>query len=230
MVPVRTCDGRGAASAPAWFGLVGALIGAVAAVVHAVAHFALGDAVAAVLSIGAMVLLTGGLHQDGLADCVDAIGVRGHRERRLQVMREPTIGSYGALALVFWALLSTTSLAALSAREAAWALVCAASAGRLAALLHASWTPPARRDGLGAAFTPSPPAVVLTALTATGLAVLGFGVRAAAALLAAGVAAALVAGWARRRLGGRTGDTIGASVVLAELGVVLVLLATAQEA
>ena len=230
IVPLRTREGRGAATAPAWFGAVGALIGAVAAAVYAAAEPLLGNTVAAALGVATTVVVTGGLHHDGLADCADGIGVRGGRERRLAVMREPAIGTYGALALILWALLLTASLAALAPREAAWALVCSAGAGRFAALLHARWTPPARRDGLGAAFAPSWPAVSISAATAIAVTVAAFEARAVAAMLAAVLTAALVSAWALRVLGGRTGDTLGASVVLAEVVVVLVLLGSAQSA
>lgn len=188
----------------------------------------LGTTVAATLGVAAMVAMTGGLHHDGLADCADGIGVRGDRERRLAVMREPAIGTYGALALILSLLLLIASLATMAPREAAWAMVCAASAGRLAALLHARWAPPARREGLGASFAPSWPAVLISGATATALAVLAFEARAVLAVLGAGLAAAVLSGWARRRLGGRTGDTLGASVVLAEVVVVLGLLGSAQ--
>jgi adenosylcobinamide-GDP ribazoletransferase len=228
VVPLKMRDGRGATAAPAWFGLVGLLIGALAAGIHAAAEPRLGNGVAAVLAAAAMVAVTGGLHHDGLADCADAIGVRGGRERRLQVMREPAIGTYGALALLLWGLLLTTSLAALTPSEAAWALMAAASAGRFAALLHARAAPPARADGLGAAFLPSWPALAVTGATATLVAVLAGGQRAGAVILAAALAAAVVSLWARRRLGGRTGDTLGAAVVLAEVAVVLVLLGSSQ--
>lgn len=228
MVPLPTRAGSGGTSAPAWFGLVGALVGGAGAVAYLAAAPLMGATVAAALGVVAMIALTGALHHDGLADCADGIGVRGDRDRRLAVMREPTIGTYGALALISWALLLTTSLAALPGPEAAWALVCAASAGRLAALLHARWTAPARSDGLGAAFAPSWPAVVATGATACAVAGAAFQARAAAGILAAVLAAALVSAWSRRMLGGRTGDTLGAAVVLAELGVVLALLATTQ--
>ena len=224
IVPLRTREGRGAAAAPAWFGLVGLLIGAIAAATYAAADPWLGSGVAAALAAAALVVVTGGLHHDGLADCADAIGVRGGRERRLEVMRQPAIGTYGALALLLWGLLITAALAALTPGEAAWALMAAASAGRFAALLHALSAPPARADGLGAAFAPSGPAVLITGATAAVVAVLAGGQRAVAVILVAGLTATLVSVWARRGLGGRTGDTLGATVVLTEVAVVLVLL------
>lgn len=225
-LPVRGC--RGAAAAPAWFGLVGALVGGLAAGVYAIAQPALGSSVAAVLAAATSVVVTGGLHHDGLADCADGMGVRGGRERRLEVMRDPAIGTFGALALLLWGLLLTAALANLTHAQAVWALVSAGSAGRLAALLHARWVPPARRDGLGAAFAPSWPALLATGATTTAVAILVGAAQAPVIVLAAGVSAGLVSAWSRRLLGGRTGDTLGAAVVLTEVTVVLVLLASSQ--
>ena len=227
-MPLPTREGRGAQYAPAWFGAVGALIGGLGAVLYAVAQPVLGASVAATLAVLGMVVVTGGLHQDGLADCADGLGVRGGVERRLAVMREPTIGTYGALALLLWGLLLTTSVASLTPRDAAWALVCSASVGRFAALLHARWAAPARRDGLGAAFHPSRPALLAAGATATAFAVLADPGWAPALIGTAGVSAAMISTWARRRLGGRTGDTLGATVVVTEALVVLVILASAS--
>lgn len=228
VVPLPTREGRGGQDAPAWFGAVGALIGGLGAVVYAAAHPVFGASVAATLAVVGMVVATGGLHQDGLADCADGMGVRGGIERRLTVMREPTIGAYGALALLLWGLLLTASVASLTPRDAAWALVCSASVGRFAALLHARWAPPARRDGLGAAFVPSFPALFVAGATATAFAAMASLEWAPAIMITAGLSAAVISTWARRRLGGRTGDTLGATVVVAELLVVLVLSASAS--
>ena len=228
IVPLPTRGGRGAEHAPAWFGAVGALIGGLGAAVHAAAEPVFGASVAAALAVSGMVVVTGGLHQDGLADCADGIGVRGGIDRRLAVMREPSVGTYGVLALLLWGLLVTTSVASMTPRDAAWALVCSASAGRFAALLHARWAPAARRDGLGAAFDPSLPALLAAGATATAFAVMADLGWAPAVLGTAGLSAAMISAWARRRLGGRTGDTLGATVVVTETLVVLVLLASAS--
>jgi adenosylcobinamide-GDP ribazoletransferase len=226
-VPVRDEPDDGG-TAPAWYPLVGAVVGAVAGGVFAAADAGVGASVAAVAAIGTLVVLTGGLHQDGLADCADGMGVRGNLERRLTVMRDPAIGSFGMLALLLWALLLTVSLAQLSRGEALAALITAAAVGRWSALLHARWAPPARRDGLGSAFSPSTPAVAVAGLTAVTVAAIA-DVASAVAVVGAGVlVAAAVSVWSRRALGGRTGDTLGASVALTELVVILVLLTFAR--
>jgi adenosylcobinamide-GDP ribazoletransferase len=218
-------DGIGAAAA--WFPLVGALVGLAAGATRFGADHLLGGTVAAVLAVIVLVALTGALHQDGLADVADALGVRGGRDRRLAVMRGSTLGAFGVLALIMWALLLVASLAALPRHRAIDTLVIAAMLGRWAAVLHAAAVPPARTDGLGAAFSPRPAAVLAaTALAAT--AIVLEPVPAVAGLVAAAITAGVTSAIAVRIIGGRTGDTLGATVALTEVVVCAVLLAFAR--
>jgi adenosylcobinamide-GDP ribazoletransferase len=224
IVPV---GGRGdMRRAAGWFTVVGAAVGAVAGGVRAGLQPLLGATPATVLAVAALVVVTGALHQDGLADTVDGLGVRGDRARRLAVMRDSSIGVFGALALIGWTLLLVVVLEQVSAQRAVEALVAAAALGRWAALLHASWSPPARADGLGAGFTVGPMAVALGTIIAIGIAIALCGFAAGLAAVAAAVAvAALSVLHVRASLGGRTGDTLGATVALAEVVVCTVLLA-----
>jgi adenosylcobinamide-GDP ribazoletransferase len=228
VVPVRLRAAPPLGAAAGWFAAVGAVIGAIAGGVGYLARPRLGASVAAVLAVAVLVVLTGALHQDGLADCADGLGARGGgAERRLAVMRDSSIGTFGALALGLWLLLLVTALAGLDRDDAFAALVVAASAGRWAALLHALAAPPARRDGLGAAFAVSNVALVAATGVAAAVAVALAGVDGVAALGAAALVAALVSAWSRRAIGGRTGDTLGAVVALAEVAVIVVLLGLA---
>jgi adenosylcobinamide-GDP ribazoletransferase len=229
VIPVRARMGSGSlGAAAAWFPAVGALVGLAAGAVRFGTQPALGAGVAAVLATVVLVALTGALHQDGLADCADALGVRGGRERRLAVMRDSTVGAFGILALVLWAALLVTALAALPRHQAVRTLVLAGATGRWGAVLHAAAVPPARRDGLGVAFAPRPASVAV----ATGVVIIAaLLLRQIAGLVAlgAGVAVTLtVSAWAGRSLGGRTGDTLGATVALTEALVCVVLLGFAR--
>jgi adenosylcobinamide-GDP ribazoletransferase len=229
ILPLRLRGDAGPLGAAApWFPLVGALVGGLAGAARYVGGPVFGSAVASVLALVVLVAVTGALHQDGLADCADGLGVRGDRERRLTVMRDSAIGAFGTLALVGWALLLTTTLATLDDAEALRALVTAALVGRWAALIHAAAAPPARPDGLGATFDPTPAALAIaTVVTVAGVVVLD-GPLHGLACAAAGILVALAtAAWSRRTLGGRTGDTLGATVALAEVAVCLTLLAFA---
>jgi adenosylcobinamide-GDP ribazoletransferase len=229
VIPVRArTESGGLGSAAAWFPAVGALVGLGAGAVRFATEPALGAGVAAVLATIVLVALTGALHQDGLADCADALGVRGGREQRLVIMRDSTVGAFGILALVLWAVLFVAALTALPRHQAIATLVLAGAAGRWGAVLHAAAVPPARRDGLGAAFAPQPTSVAV----ATGVVIVAAVLLRPAAGLAvpgAGLAVALaVSAWARRSLGGRTGDTLGATVALTEVLVCVVLLGLAR--
>jgi adenosylcobinamide-GDP ribazoletransferase len=212
-----------------WFPLVGAVVGALAGAVRLVAQPLLGVSVSSVLALIALVALTGALHLDGLADCADGLGVRGNRERRLEVMRDSAVGAFGAVALLGWALLFLSALESLSDVHALRALVAAASLGRWTAMLHAVSAPPARTAGLGAGFHPSRTQLVTAGALAATLAELACGpLPGLAAIGAALLTAALSTVCARKALGGRTGDTLGATIVITEVVVCLALLAVWQ--
>ena len=181
------------------------------------------------LALIVRVVVTGALHQDGRADTADGIGARGSRERRLEVMRDSATGVFGALALLAWALLFITTVASLDGDRALRALVVACALGRWAALVHAAATSPARADGLGASLHLGRPALGLATAVAViaAFAICGL-VAGAAAIVAATAAAALSVVYARRMLGGRTGDTLGATVAIAEVAVCVVLLGVWQ--
>lgn len=211
--------------AAAWFPLVGALLGGLAGGIDYLLAPSLGPDVAAILAVAMLVVLTGGLHADGLADCADGLGARGDRERRLAIMRDSAIGTFGALALLLWLMLFVAAAAGLDRGGALRAIVVAAGLGRWAVLVHARIAPPARGDGLGAAFTVGGPAFALATAAAVVLAGALVGpVHALVALAAAAAVGLIVSAWARAGLGGRTGDTLGACVALTEVAVLVALL------
>jgi adenosylcobinamide-GDP ribazoletransferase len=226
IAPMPASARDGLAGAAGWFPLVGAAVGALAGGARLGAEQLLGRTPATVLAMIALVLLTGALHQDGLADTADGLGARGERARRLEAMRDPAAGVFGTLALIGWALLLFTTLDSLGAAHTLIALTVACALARGAALLHAAAAPPARSDGLGAALHVSHAALAAASVSAAALALSLCGVVPGAtaigvALLLAGLSAHL----ARRMLGGRTGDTLGATVAVVEVAVCVALLA-----
>jgi adenosylcobinamide-GDP ribazoletransferase len=226
-VPARErAEGIGAAAA--WFPVVGALVGLAAGGVRLAGDAPLGPGVAAALAIAVLVGVTGALHQDALADCADGLGVRGDRTRRLAAMRDPSTGAFGTMALILWALVLVAALAELPRHDAIPTLVLAAAVGRWAAVLHAVLAEPARRDGLGAAFGVGGGSFAVASATAVGIALVVDPVRGATALAAATLVTLAVTAWARGALGGRTGDTLGATVAIVEVTVCLVVLAFAR--
>lgn len=168
----------------------------------------------AALSVTLSVWLTGALHEDALADFADAGGGR-DRADRLRIMRDSTIGSYGAAALLVTGLVRVAALAALGPL----ALIAAAAAGRVAPVMLMRALPPARDDGLGqGAGRPSRRAVVLAGLIGALALLLGAPGPGGAllAMILIGVIVVAVSRRACRLLGGQTGDVLGASALLGE--------------
>lgn len=226
IAPMPATARDGLADTAGWFPLVGAAIGALAGSVRVGAEQLLGRTPATMLALITLVVVTGALHQDGLADTADGLGARRDRDRRLAVMRDPATGAFGALALIGWALLMFTTLASLNAVRALIALTVACALARWAALLHAAAARPARKDGLGAALRVSRPALAAATVTAATLALgLCAVIPGAIATGMALIVAALSALLTHRALGGRTGDTLGATIAVAEAVLCAALLA-----
>ena len=133
-------------------------------------------------------------------------------------MRDSAIGAYGALALIAYALLATSALAQLSPPDAASALVCGHTLGRWAALTQLAFVAPARDDGLGAAYAAAIPVFAIGSGVTVAIVIAAGGIAAGLAAVAAAVIAGAAIGiLARRLVGGRTGDTLGAAVLVTEL-------------
>lgn len=206
-------------------GLAVALCGAAAFAIAAL--LALPAMLCGVIAVAATMLASGALHEDGLCDVADGFGGGATRERKLEIMRDSRVGSYGVAALVFSILLRAGALATIAAPGAALAaLVAAHAAARAPMPSFMRLLPPARSDGLSAGVGTVPPRRATAALLLGGLALLPLGIAAAF-----GVAILLLA-WtlllkrlAQRQIGGQTGDVLGA---LEQGGEILVLLVAAS--
>lgn len=209
---------RGAASAWAW-PIVGLACGLIAATTGSVAlAFGLPAGVAAAVTLATAAIVTGGLHEDGLADTADGLFGGWTRERRLEIMKDSSIGSYGTLALVFTALARWSALTALMAGGHHWQAVaaCAALSRAPMAVLMAT-LPNARGSGLSASTGKPTTNIALAAIgTATLIAVLTTGATTLALLPVAAMTALAVALIAKSRIGGQTGDILGATQQLTE--------------
>jgi adenosylcobinamide-GDP ribazoletransferase len=209
--------------APAHFPIVGLVLGGLAGCVDR-ALLPLGGLAAALGAIGASLLLTGAFHEDGLADTCDALGGAFDREKILLILKDSRIGAFGACALV----LSIAGRAALLARlgpDAAWALPLVGTVARLGPVWQIAALPyvtSAASRSRGVARARATQAWVATVWTASvGLAAAATRHIAAARVAAAFAAVAVVTlltGWRYvRRLGGFTGDFLGATEQLCEL-------------
>jgi adenosylcobinamide-GDP ribazoletransferase len=212
--------------------IAGALIGLIAALVLTIAaNLGIAPLPAATIAIGALVLITGAMHEDGLADLCDGFGGGTNTEHKLEIMRDSRIGTYGAALLALSLLLRVGTLAgllALDLRLAAAVLVAVAAVSRVAGLLPLVLLPPARASGAGYAATrPGAEALGIAAIPALLCAWLpllaGAGVpRVIAATVGAGLAAYAVSALARRQIGGQTGDVAGAAQQAAEVAMLVV--------
>ena len=222
--PIRldgTATMRDLAAAVYAFPLVGAAVGLLGGLAFAVATWlGLPSLPAALLAIVAMLLATGALHEDGLADTADGLGAGTDRARALEIMGDSRIGSFGALALLLSVLARLIALAPMwDPREVTLVLVAAGMTSRALMPVVMLLQPSARAEGLAAAAgTPQPLRVMLGAFLAIAGAVLLLPLPMAVTALAASAVIALAfAAWLGNRLGGCTGDTLGAVQQIAEI-------------
>lgn len=195
-----------------------------------VAYLGVPAMIAGVIALGAMVLTTGGLHEDGLADAADGLGGGTDKARKLEIMRDSRIGSYGVIALVLVFALrlgAIVTLADVSAVAAALIGAAVLSRGVMGPFMH--FIGPARSDGLSAGV--GRPGGRVGAESAAIAALLAFLVLspgvAVAALVAVVLATAAVAWLAQRQIGGQTGDIVGAAGIAAECAALTVIAAAA---
>jgi adenosylcobinamide-GDP ribazoletransferase len=208
-------DGAALARASWCAPLVGALIGVVAGFAFWVStRLHLPQLVAATVAVATSMLLTGCLHEDGLADTADGFGGGTTRERILEIMRDGRIGAFGACALLVSFALRVAAIADVSDAGlafVAWALIGAHAAARGSLPLLMCVLPPARPDGLSAQAGAPPPARAFAAAL-IGFVILWIALGAKGAFIAlafmlAGIA--VVAFVSHRKIGGQTGDVLG---------------------
>lgn len=219
-----------------WFPAVGLGLGVLLVAGHALLDRAFPALLSAALTVALWVSLTGGLHLDGLADCCDGLLASASPERRLEILRDPRTGSFGAIGLVLFLLLKVVAVASLVKTDDLLAPPGAAFplGGPVMALLLAPalarWLilpvarqPLARPGGLGADFALGVDRATLVIAALLPLAFLPIGgLRALVAILLAHLVTLGIVRLARSRLGGITGDVLGLTVELAELTVLLV--------
>jgi adenosylcobinamide-GDP ribazoletransferase len=242
IIPVRAAPeiGRGEASrAVLWLPAVGVLLAVPAAgvllAVEAGGHATPRLLLAAALAVGALAVLTGGLHLDGLADTADGLGSRRPRDQALAIMRRSDVGPFGVVALLLVVVVQITALATIAPGwPAAAALALAVVTGRVAVVLATGpGSPAARPDGFGALVAG---ATAMWAMVAAGVALAAVvavtatlvwgwpaAVRGVAAAAAGLLTADLLRRAAKRRLGGMTGDVFGALIEVSTTAVLLVL-------
>ena len=229
-LPVRAGENAaalGARGAWAW-PLVGALLGLISGGFGQLAlALSLPAGIGAALALALLILLTGALHEDGLADSADGLWGGWSREQRLEIMKDSHIGTYGVLALLMVMLLRWQALAVLAANG--WllgAMILAGAVSRAAMALVMRALPNARGRGLSQDVGRPPAGAVRAALLiAFAIAILLGGWGGLLAVLLAGIGALSLAMLALERIGGQTGDILGAVQQICETLALIALLA-----
>lgn len=220
-------DAPDLAAAAIAFPLVGLLIGIAVAIIWFIAASLLPPLPAAGIAICASMLLTGAIHEDGLSDCADGLFGGSTKAKVLEIMRDSRIGVYGAAALIMTIGLRWTALASLSIGQGVAALIIAHIIGRAAITIALHYGSYARSKGLASSVASGVEFdEFLRIMAITGLLALLVGLW--QGLLAAMIATAMAAlafVWLKKRLGGYTGDGLGAIEQIAEISAMLTFVA-----
>ncbi|MEM9852988.1 MAG: adenosylcobinamide-GDP ribazoletransferase [Pseudomonadota bacterium] len=196
--------------------VAGGLIGLVLALLAAGFAAVLPASLAAALTLAAALMVTGALHEDGFADCCDGFWGGWTKERRLEIMKDSHIGAYGVIGLVMSLLIRWLGLSALISAGEIWLLIGVAAASR-GAMTPLMATRNARGSGVSARVGPAPRIAWGAALLLSGLALCVFGAMGAAIALAMFCAALLTWASAHQKIGGQTGDVLGATQQMSEM-------------
>ena len=203
-----------------FYPVIGLLIGSVLAFL---AYF-LGNMplpILATVILISWVLLTGGLHLDGLADCADAwVGGLGDQQRSLEIMKDPAAGPIAVVILILMLLLKWTLISYLLQKQAVEVLLITPMLGRLALLIMMLFTRYIRADGLGAKLVANLPEAQVKAISLFGMIIALYYLGIVPIILMLGMLF-LIGHYAKKRLGGVTGDVYGAAVELVEISVLL---------
>jgi adenosylcobinamide-GDP ribazoletransferase len=204
-----------------WFPVVGLFVGLAVGGIYALLYPWMPSMLSAVIAVSGGILLTGAFHEDGLADGMDAFGAGASGEKALQIMRDPRLGTYGTLALVISVLWRVVALGSLGPAVAVAAAVVAHALGRTSAVGLMAVAPAAREDGLGRLGVAGLDGrrATLAIAVGLGLTIPVVGWLVALGVIAGAIMVVLVVRWVSvRRIGGITGDVLGACEQLTEMG------------
>jgi adenosylcobinamide-GDP ribazoletransferase len=205
------------------FPIVGALVGIGAIALEWVVRPHLSSGLVALVVLVYLSMITGGLHEDGLADTFDGLGAGGQKKRMLDIMRDSRIGSFGTLAIVFSVLGRWLLLSSIAPEKFAFYVLTAQVLSRWTALPLAAFMPSARTDGLGEKLANKVSISSLAVGTTLAFGIVWVALRSQMLVpVAAVIAVIILSGLVYKvKLGGVTGDCFGASNQLAEMAVYL---------
>ena len=209
--------------AAVWYPLVGLVIGALTWLAWKGVRFVFSPVIVSVITLVVWVVLTGGLHLDGLADCCDGLFASVSPARRLEIMKDPHVGAFGVIGLILILFLKAAALASLTP-VSSFGILLAASLSRWC-ILPAGLMPLARSSGMGSDFAAGfkRSFIIWAAIIPLILAIL-LSTRGILSSIAGLGAAALVVWLAKSRIGGMTGDVFGMVVEIVEAVILLTFL------
>jgi adenosylcobinamide-GDP ribazoletransferase len=206
--------------------VAGLLVGLIGAVTYSIAaRLGLAAGPSAMLALTATILVTGAMHEDGLADTADGLGGGSSRDHKLEIMRDSRLGTYGACALVASIILRWSAIAGIADSQSVATALLVSHAVARAALPPFMWlVPPARPDGLSArAGQPSQQSAIIALGLGALCLIFGFGPsKAMVALHFLALTGLVLARLALRQIGGQTGDVVGALEQSGEIAVMLI--------
>ncbi len=199
--------------------LVGAILGLIAGIIGCLLYwFGTPSSIAALVALISLVMLSGGLHEDGLADCADGFGGAFDKSRRLEIMKDSRIGAFGAIALILFLIGRAETMDALIANSFIPALIAVGAASRLPMALAMYAMPNARGSGLASTVgKPPETSLIIAIITTLALCFIMIGWSGIFIFGWAMIAAILMGIIAHRSIGGYTGDVLGAMQQCAEL-------------
>lgn len=223
---VHPTDQRDLGTSVPWFPVVGVLVGLISGIFFWILSLFMPPLVTSALTVGLSILLTGAFHEDGLADTFDSLG--GFTiEKRLEIMKDSRIGTFGTVALLINVTVSIAALASLEAKEGFIAIISAHSLSRIASIIVLTTVNPAKQDGLGSSyslFSSRSKVIIVTSfflILSSGLGLFGL-ISSLAILLIAFYSKSL----AISNFGGTTGDFLGAVQQIASSTVFITAAAT----
>jgi adenosylcobinamide-GDP ribazoletransferase len=214
-----------------WFPVVGAGVGALVAGAYVCLAAVLPSFLAAAVATGAGAMLTGALHEDGLADVADAFAGGATRAQRLAIMEDPRLGTFGVIAIVVSLFIRVGSIATLDAWNAVALIPAAHALSRVGVIVLMRRLPSAHPGGLGAGYAKSLATREAAAGIVIGVVVAGalMGAWAVIAIVLCALATYSMGALARAKIGGMSGDVLGATQQIAELAILLLGAAVMHE-
>lgn len=217
-IPVRHNHEPNVGSSAPWFPVVGVVVGAIVGATAWGVSTLTSPLVGAAVGVLAGVLITGAFHEDGLADIADAFVGGWSIEDRLRILKDPLHGSYGVAALSGSIVLRIAALGSIESQHMFVAAIAAHCLARTGALVLMLTTALARHDGLGADYVRTLPIAraFLGIIFALVIGVIALDAWVIAAVVATIVGASVIRWWAQRKIGGITGDVLGAAEQISE--------------